>query len=720
MSRTIALFLLLAWIVPMSAVAAAGRPVVIEDLAGGPYAGDPVDVAGAFLRDHGASVGLETAVPVQHRRTTAWRGREFVHFHQTHLGLPVLGADLVLALDGHGRVVLATSTLRPAFDPAPPTPVPSVVARDAALAAVELPAAEAGEPVLAWAPAGPRLVYRIAVHSDGPPGAWRVTVDAASGAVIEVHDLSRRALGRAYEENPAVSDVIEVTLTDLAGDQTVMDGTYAVVESTVFDDGVYDEAHLAVADLDGNFLYDPDPDADDDPFVEVHAYHHVTELSHHFMDTHGHTFDAPIHVTTNYRESANGTYNNAYMTMNGSGDTMLVFGQGYVDFAYDADVIAHEFGHGLIYDLAAFGLEFIAFDEYGWNVVPDAIHEGFADYWAATYFGNSVVGEYYGGRDLENDNSCPGDLVGESHEDGKILGGAGWDLHEIVGAEAADQVVYGMLAGLSSSPSFAEVGELMIALSTELVDDGLVDGADITALQEALDERGVTRCGRSLPLTDGEIFEFDVMHMMGMTELPADMCEMAQEAGIHFPLTYQFAITTPPAEEGEVFSLDLELPMERVTGGTPSLDDLDYVVFVRKDELVTFDYDLVQTEYGFDMESPFGVGYDLVFEDMPEVIHLPGDGEGEMALENDTTYYVAMYHMNCPAVTIAWEPQITLTTEMGDDDDDDSEGDDDDNGSNLPRNEDSGDCSCEAVQSPRPFSLLVCLVPAVALALRRR
>ncbi len=719
MTRVLAVVLVSILFIPAAFAPASERPVVVTGLSAGPHAGEPADAARAFLRDHGARFGLETAVPVQHRRTTAWRGREFVHLHQTHLGLPVLGADLVLGLDGHGRVILATSTLRPGFDPAAPSTVPDAVARAAALAAVELPGAEVGECELAWTPAGSRLVYRIQVYTTSPPGAWRVTVDAASGAVIEVHDLSRRALGRAYEENPAVSDVIEVTLTDLVGDQTVMDGTYAVVESTVFDDGVYGEAHLAVADLDGNFLYDPDPDADDDPFVEVHAYHHVTALSHHFMDTHGHTFDAPIHVTTNYRETVNGTYNNAYMTMNGSGDTMLVFGQGYVDFAYDADVIAHEFGHGLIYDLAAFGLEFIAFDEYGWNTTPDAIHEGFADYWAATYFGNSVVGEYYGGRDLENDNSCPGDLVGESHEDGKIFGGAGWDLHEIVGAEAADQVVYGMLAGLSSSPSFAEVGELMIALSTELVDDGLVDEADVTALEEALDERGVTRCGRSLPLTDGEIFEFDVMHMMGMTELPADMCQMAQEAGIHFPLTYQFAITTPPAEEGEIFSLDLELPMERVTGGTPSLDDLDFVVFMRKDELVTFDYDIVPTEYGFDMESPFGVGYDLVFEDMPEVIQLPGDGEGEMALENDTTYYVAMYHMNCPAVTIAWEPQITLTSEMGDDDDD-AAGDDDDNGSNLPRNEDGGDCSCDVHSAPHPASLVACLLPLIALILRRR
>lgn len=720
MSRVLALVVLSALIVPAASARAGGRPAVVVELAAGPYAGDPVEGARAFLGEHGASFGVEAAVPLRHRRTTAWRGREFVHLHQTYLGVPVLGADLVLGLDGGGRVVLATSTLRPGFEPQVPAVVHPARAREAALAAVGVPSAGAGEPELAWTPAGPRLVYRIAVHSDLPPAAWRVTVDAASGAVIEVRDLDRRALGRAYEENPAVSGVIEVTLTDLEGDQTVMDGTYAVVRSTVFDGQTYDEAHLATADLDGNFLYDPDPEADDDPFVEVHAYHHVTELCHHFMDTHGHTFDAPIQVTTNYRESVNGTYNNAYMTMNGSGDTMLVFGQGFVDFAYDADVIAHEFGHGLIYDLAAFGLEFIAFDEYGWNTTPDAIHEGFADYWAATYFGNSVVGEYYGGRDVDNDNSCPEDLIGESHEDGKILGGAGWDLHEIVGAEAADQVVYGMLAGLSSSPSFAEVGELMIALSGELVDDGLVDAADITELEAALDERGVTRCGRSLPLADGEVFEFDVMHMMGMTELPADMCQMAQEAGIHFPLTYQFSITTPPAEEGEVFSLDLALPMERVTGGTPSLDDLDFVVFMRKDELVTFDYEIIQTEYGFDMESPMGDGYDLVFEDMPEVIHLPGDGEGEMALQSDTTYYVAMYHMNCPAVTIAWEPEITLTTEMGDDDDDSEGDDDDDNGSNLPRNEDGDGCSCEALAAPSPASLVVGLLPLLVLVFRRR
>ena len=708
--------LLAVLVVPAAAARASAPSIVARDLQAGPYAGQPEEVARAFLRDHATDLGLAVdTIPLAHRRSTPWRGREFVHLQQTDQGVPVLGADLVLGLDAAGVVTFATSSLRPHLNAAV---VPSLSAEQAwELAAGTVEGAVSGihDPVLALLPAGERLVYQVAVFTAFPRGAWMVTLDAHTGTTIEVRDLSRRAEGRAYPENPVVSDVVDVTLTDLTGDLTVMEGTYAVVRSAVFDDGgTYGEEHLAVADGEGDFWYDPDPYANDDPFAEVHTYYHVTELSHHFMDVHDHPFDAPIAVTTNYRESDTGTYDNAFMTMDYQGNTMLVFGQGYVDFAYDADVIAHEFGHGVIWDISSFGLDFITFDEYGWNVTPDAIHEGFADYWAATYFGNSLVGEYYGGRDLDNTNRCPDDLVGESHADGMILGGAAWDLHELVGAEAADQVVYGMLGALSSSPSFAEVGELMIALCNDLVDEGLVDAADVTALEEALDERGVTACGRSLQLTADEVYEFDVMHIMGMTELPSDMCEMAREAGIHFPLTHQFAVTTPPAEEGVVEALDLALPMERFMGGDLSEDDLQFSLFVRKGELVTFEYETVHTEYGFDMQTPSGDGYDLMFEDMPEAIHIPGDGEGEMALESDTTYYVAMFHMNCPAVTIAWLPEITVGPE-GDDDD---VADDDDSASTPETDADDG-CSCDAAAVVHTSPAAV-LMLGLAVLLRRR
>ena len=632
-----------------------------------------------------AAAQTPAALDLRHDRTHSWHGRDLVHEVQIHRGVPVYGSAVVTHVDRDGqqtpfaRRVVSELTVdtTPAVDAA--------TAAAAAGAAVGDPGAQVSAPELWVLPtaSGGRLVYHV--HVKQALRSWRVTVDAITGEVLQELDLRREASGWVYEKSPANSDLIDVEITDLDGDEIVMEGTYAHVYQMTMDGGVVTMEQLAEPDGDGNFYYEPEDPSVDDAFVEVHTYHHITELSHFFEDVHGHPMIDAADVAVNYHDPDLGYYDNAYYSDDGDGTATLVFGQGEVfDFAYDSDVVAHEFGHFVIQTRTEMLMDFITYDEFGWNNAPGGIHEGLADYWAGTYQGDPVVGEYTISRSMDNDLTCPADLDGEVHSDGEIVGAAAWDIHEIVGKDAADAIVYGGLGLVSNMPSFAELAESFETGAADLVADGEITQDDADAIHTALEDRGMLACGRWLPLTDGEPFEFHLAHVMGFPELPEDLCEMARMMEASFTATQQFALTTPA--EGEIEQIDLVLDLERWDGGEFSSDDLEYTVHVRKDNMVTFDYELIDTGMGISVQIPSARDADGSFDGEPDTITLsPEDG---FELEPDSTYYFAIHHMNCPSVDITFHPTIAVADPPADDDDDDDdlEGDDD---------EEEGDgCSC--------------------------
>jgi hypothetical protein len=100
-------------------------------------------------------------------------------------------------------------------------------------------------------------------------------------------------------------------------------------------------------------------------------------------------------------------------------------GGGCPNIAQIADVVYHEYGHGIT------DLQYRPFAPNG------AMHEGFSDYVACTIIDDPLVGHgFYGPgthlRNLDNDNRYPDDWTGEPHNDGQIIGGALWHSREIL------------------------------------------------------------------------------------------------------------------------------------------------------------------------------------------------------------------------------------------------------------------------------------------------
>src|SRR5262249_47477498 len=107
----------------------------------------------------------------------------------------------------------------------------------------------------------------------------------------------------------------------------------------------------------------------------------------------------------------------------------ILLGQGgKIDYAYDGDVVTHEFGHGYA-DTVAPNLSTGFIDAHGLDSTPGGLTEGYADLFALAVTDDAKIGEYAGGeqgaiRNLDNTARCPEDLTGEMHDDSLIFTGA--------------------------------------------------------------------------------------------------------------------------------------------------------------------------------------------------------------------------------------------------------------------------------------------------------
>ena len=468
--------------------------------------------------------------------------------------------------------------------------------------------------------------------------SYRVVLDEHTGDLVRVADLNVHARGRVYAESPIQGDPIDV---ELLTDEDVLENGVVTAYTIVFDeDAALDAEHLALPDEDGDFLYDPDEPSVEDPFAEVQAFHHVSSLEEHFFERHGVVFPDGIDVFTNYREHPDLFYANAYMSIGLREETVLVFGQGpEQDYSYDADVVAHEFAHGLIFAASALEPGAGADDEYGRNVHRRAINEGLADYIAADWFSDSLVGDYFGssssnefgGRDVDNDAICPDDFSGEAHQDGLIVAGALWEVRAFVGTDEMgyemDDLVHGMLGRLPSSASFSDVAT---ALLDEAADTAPEHVEDIEAVMTA---RGLIVCSRLLELPDGEVQTLPIVLFADVPEIEPEICELSRDDGLRRALEYQLVYTFPDGRE----AVDLQVDVDFQRFEDDWVDgEQDWTLYVRADERVTLSYESA----GEGPATPVGDAYDQVFSTGTASFSLD-------ALEQGRSYYFALTQANC-------------------------------------------------------------------------
>ena len=614
-----------------------------------PVAGElPSAMAADFVNRHEPLLGVTPEMTLAVSQIATFRHRTYVHLGVTVAGMPVLGTQVVISLrDGQVRHV--SSNVRPLAPVSIDRPL--IDAETASRAVADASGRPARIPAeMAWLPMGEELVpvWVVEQGEADPPRDWRYLVEARTGVVLSRFDQFMRSDGYVYLPNPEVAGGVEeytqVELPDL-NSSIVLSGSRArsfqCVGMPEGDCESWDvpcrqcglREHYATGDADGNFLYFPmEPDLDDE-FAEVQAYYHVTVFSEWLEDTFGYqhrcngatAVDAHVnyHIAGDPYTSANAFYGD--VDGDGCGDVTLGEGLG-VDFAYDGDVIYHEFGHGVVESAGGLGCYpmGVCYDDLGPDWTALGLNEGYADFLSVAFTDDPDLGEHAGGafesgealiRSASNDHLCPFDLVGESHYDAQIWTGTGWDIREAIGPELSDQLFYATLLSLGMDAGYADAAAALLDAADELVDDGDMTDEEHEELQAILgpDGRRIDGCERIIPLDqipDGHGEEFLLLYTWRGTD--------PQPAGL------QWSITAPRRANR------LRFWVEEDHYGADSI-----VLHIRKNEPVgvstTFDMSTHRrtTEYTED--------YSVTLDDELELTP-----ETDPPLEEDTTYYFAM------------------------------------------------------------------------------
>jgi len=306
----------------------------------------PAEAARAFLATYGALFGLTDPADelIVMRQTEADRGRSFVRFQQVYQGIPVLGGELIVQLDGERNVVSVGGEMLPDIRVNVVPTVSPEAAQERALALVAREYGIAPEALTATPPAlwlynpallggpGPRLttlVWRLEVSPlELLPLRELVLVDARLGVIaLHFNQIESGKYRKIYDNNNNPN-------AGLPGNGPVrQEGQGATGISDV--DKAYDYAG--------------------DVYDFYFNYHGRDSINGAGME---------LLSTVRYCESGEPCpYDNAFW--NGQ---QMVYGQGYP--AAD-DVVAHEMTHGVTeYESHLF-----------YYMQSGAINEAFSDIW---------------------------------------------------------------------------------------------------------------------------------------------------------------------------------------------------------------------------------------------------------------------------------------------------------------------------------------------------
>ena len=407
-------------------------------------------LAESFLRTEQTVLGVN--VGDLYLTSSRHRGHHwFVDFGQRYQGLDVFNSRVSVRISDRGNVVLVECEFYPHMDVQTMPVIFGQVVLDAALHGITGFEAVSRKPELVVFPLPQddaieyRLAYRTEI-STAEPARWLTIVDAVTGEILYRRNLIYSEtvdgfvngtifpatpfdtlVSRPFEFERVQIGGVSPVYTDPDGfftaevpdqqQRTIATSFYGQCVQVLNDQGAEASFNgniipgdtLLIAWLSGNSRTD-----------ERNSYYH-TNVIHDFikaLDPDFTDLDFPLTCNVNLAQTCNAYWD-------GSSINFFMAGGGCSNTGEIADVIYHEYGHG------------ITDYQYRPSAPSGMQHEGWSDYTAATITNQPLIGRgFYSGdpegyiRTVDNTNRWPDDLNGESHNDGLIIAGALWDLRE--------------------------------------------------------------------------------------------------------------------------------------------------------------------------------------------------------------------------------------------------------------------------------------------------
>ncbi len=451
-----------------------------------------------FLKNQRTLFGLDqSGLSLQKARVSSHLNQHIVHFGMAFDGLPIYFRQAVVQIDDsfHIRRVTTDVPLTGAHITQHPLPDETAAKRWAGDHAIS-PRTVVGTGWIATQNSGIRPVVKLDTRDENPKEPLELFVDAITGRVLHAEPIIWTAdpLGAVFVENPITTPKVEIVpLPFVDPEAERLYGTYARVESCVDKENCKKTQSLAKVQEQGSFIYKPvvEEYAFDDPFAEVNAYYNITTMSSWAHDTLGWNglFNEQTWITVKVGRA---WYNAAYYEGNKKTEPYIAFGQDLVDFAYDADVAYHEFGHAI--NKSIWKHPWLKKTDLGSDISMFTIEEAFADIWAEHYADDPVMNNYVLlSRTADNSLTCPEDIMGEGHMDARILSGLGWDIRNEIGATAWGHIFYRSIHFLSSQAGFDDFADALVNSAKDIAEEDLLYGSEIHAdiIQKKAIERGL-------------------------------------------------------------------------------------------------------------------------------------------------------------------------------------------------------------------------------------
>lgn len=477
-------------------------------------AGERAERAVALVERFAHELGMPTDVTLAVEGERETHGFTIVRLARHEAGLRVRDAGAVVRFLSDGAIDLIVSS--PGASHLAPGAATLTEARARELASADGATVLELRPELFSTDAGLVPVMAL-ITTRGPETTLTETVlDARDGSRVFSRPLALDALGTVFARN-RTSDMAmtsDVTLTDLTSTTTLTGTYFEAINCAAAAGGC--AGSQAVADAAGDFLFAPVLGSYTDAFAEVSAYHHASRVAAYMRAEHGFNWScsgvAQMELWVNYTEAPSVPYDNAAFSPGFRGRCgVLLFGQGVTgDFAWDGDVVYHEFGHAVtdqVTDISGFFS-----DSLGVSYEPLAVNEGTSDYWAGAVQGDGSIAESFSGlggigahgslRIIDGDLTCPGSLIGEGHADGRLWAGLGWQMRTAIGPTAADALFFATVASTDSAPSLSDVSVLYRATAMGMMTMGMLDAAAVAAVDAEIAARGLEGCRRIQPLDD--------------------------------------------------------------------------------------------------------------------------------------------------------------------------------------------------------------------------
>jgi extracellular elastinolytic metalloproteinase len=384
---------------------------------------------------------------------------------------------------------------------------------------------------------GPRAVLAWHSYVDIGPNEWyEYLFDANTGAMLYRNNLyADVAQGTVFK----VNGLGVRTLESFVGDTTINTAAGWMDASTVTTGNNVD----AYLDTDANnqpdaingagiqngrafssiqdftFPFTPGVDPRTQRAAEVANLFYFNNIIHDFSYGLGFTESAGNFQTNNFGRGGAGNDSVRAEAQDGSGTNnanfgtppdgsrprmqMFIFTRGTTSLAddrgsgQDGDVVLHEYGHGISNRLVGGPANTSCLG----GTQAGAMGEAWSDYWAATFYGNGVIGEFVT-NNLTNGirraaYTVPANPVHDSyadlgvggfqvHRDGEVWAATLWDLRQTLGAAISDRLVMQGMKFTPCSPSFLNARDGIL-----MADQNLNGGANRCVIWQVFARHGM-------------------------------------------------------------------------------------------------------------------------------------------------------------------------------------------------------------------------------------